>query len=137
MPKIDSETYITIQQAVKKFENVEREVSNLTGLNVSEVEVVFYLQSAGSLSHTNICKLCNAAKAAVSRVLAKMEAKELIESYYEGSNKKTLFSKLTSKGNEIALKIKESFNYIVKDGLVGLTKEETNTFLRLLAKIVK
>lgn len=137
MSKVDNKTYITTQQAVKQFENVEREVSNLADLNVSEVEVVFYIDNFGTLSHTSICKLCNADKAAVSRVLAKMETKGLIESFYDASNKKTLFCKLTSKGNDVALNIKESFNNMFKTKLAKLSKEEANTFLHLLEKLVK
>ena len=61
------------------------------GLNRSETEVISYLADKNQLTHKEIVTMCEADKAAVSRVLSGMEKKGLIQSSHEHNNKKTLY----------------------------------------------
>lgn len=125
------------QSVVKKFSRIEKEVGTSVGLNGSETKVITCLATTEELTHTQLVKLCDTDKAAMSRILNKMEKNELIKSGYSTNNKKTLYTRLTDQGKKIAFKIKEAFDNCINKYFGKLSQEDNKIFFSLFKKVLK
>ena len=111
----NSGIYLKVKEIARKLFKLEKDMGNEVGLNRSETQVISYLAEKENLAHSEIVTLCEADKAAVSRVLTNMEKKGLIQSNHKTNNKKTLYATLTESGKKMAEKLQEAFDkHIVK-----------------------
>ena len=122
-----------IHEIKKKITKLERDIASKVGLNCSETSVISCLDKNKKLSHTELVKIGNFDKSALSRLLSKMAQKDLIKSSYGENNKKTLYSILTEKGKVFAENIKKYFDELLgkyfKKG-----SEEFELFLSMFKK---
>lgn len=137
MFKLNDKIYKAFQEFVKRFTHMQKDIGKNTGLNSSEAKVIACLADDENLTHSEIGKMCNADKSAMSRLLSKMEKKDLIESTYKDSNKKSLYARLTEHGKKLAYKIKASYERLVSKYFGKLTSEENKLFFNLFKKLLK
>lgn len=137
MFKLNDKIHKMFQEIAKRFSHMEKEIGNNIGLNSSEAKVISCLATNEELTHTELGKMCDTDKSAMSRILNKMEEKELIASNYNSNNKKTLYTRLTERGKKLAEKIKLSFENCVNKYFGKLSVEDNKLFFNLFSKILK
>lgn len=119
-------------QKIKSFEMVE------FGLKGTHVMCLFYLGiNSEGLTATELCSLCSEDKAAISRTINDLIAKEYIVYQQTESNKKKYRAKLflTDKGKQLSENINVLISLWVESGGEGLSDEERNIFYNSLSII--
>lgn len=107
------------------------------GLKGSHVMCLFYISEADNgLTATELCRLCNEDKAAVSKSLSSLLESGYVQHENEYNKKYRTKYFLSPKGKDIAFKLDEKIRTAVTGGGNGLTEEERDVFYRSLQKIV-
>jgi len=135
MFKLNDKIFNTFKEFIKRFSRLEKEVGKEVGINNSEAKVISYLSANEQLTHTELGKLCNADKAAMSRLLNKLETDKIIKSDHSESNKKNLYSKLTEQGKKLAEKIKSAFEEKKARYFAKLSQAEAEILMALFNKM--
>lgn len=104
---------------------------------LSEIELI---EKIGTIPNANVTKLASASymtRGAISKLTKKLLSKDLIESYQIEDNKKEIYFRLTSKGEEIR-KVHSDLHmtFLQRDKIVfeGMTNEEFDTIFRFIGK---
>lgn len=104
---------------------------------LSEIELI---EKIGTIPNANVTKLASASymtRGAISKLTKKLLSKDIIESYQIEDNKKEIYFRLTSKGEEIR-KVHSDLHmtFLQRDKIVfeGMTNEEFDTIFRFIGK---
>ncbi|MDR2277427.1 MAG: MarR family transcriptional regulator [Vagococcus sp.] len=104
---------------------------------LSEIELI---EKIGTIPNANVTKLASASymtRGAISKLTKKLLSKDMIESYQIEDNKKEIYFRLTSKGEEIR-KVHSDLHmtFLQRDKIVfeGMTNEEFDTIFRFISK---
>lgn len=125
---------LNISRCIQKIKNTEMEKLGFRG---NQVQVLFALsQSEGGLSFSQLCKICDEDKAAISRTVKDLTAKGLLEQ--EGGEQKYKNKiTLTQSGKEIGKTICEKIGTMIKLGSAGISVKERADLYEILEKISK
>ena len=134
--KLNEKIFNMFKEMSKRLYKFEREVGKDVGLNNSETKVIVCLNEKPGLTHKELGEVCNADKAAMSRILNKMEQKELILSNHDSNNRKTLHNKLTEHGKKIAERIKEMHRKHSEKYFSKLSQQEYNILTSIISKLL-
>ena len=137
MIKLNEKLFNMFKEMSKRFYKLEKDVGKDVGLNNSETKVIVCLDAKPGLTHKELGEFCNADKAAISRILNKMEQKDLILSNHDINNRKTLHNKLTEQGKKIAEKIKELHKKHREKYFSKLSQQDYNSLIEIMEKIFR
>lgn len=126
-----------ISRAYKSMLKIKGHEMTEYGLKASNVACLFFLgKHEEGLVATELCALCMADKAAISKSLTVLKEKGYAEREEDGRKYKQKY-KITDSGKQVYDKISTIIGEIVEKVGDGLTEEERNTFYRSFAVIVK
>lgn len=126
----------SIYKCIQKIKKSEMDVFGLNGRYV--MPFYYLLSHPEGLTATQLCKMCFADKAAISRIVAEMEEQGFL--IYEGSpDKKRYRSKiyLTQEGMKRAKEIRRVIMQLTLENGQEITEEERIIFYRVLELISK
>lgn len=99
------------------------------------VYLIALYKSTEGLTSANLSEMCNRDKAEVSRAVALMEEKEIVERHNVTVNGYRAKVTLTEKGREITKALRERIKLAVEKGGEGLTEEAREGFYTSLDRI--
>ncbi|EOT43688.1 MarR family transcriptional regulator [Enterococcus dispar] len=109
----------------------------LQGYKLNEIDLI---EKIGLIPNPNVTKLAAATymtRGAISKLAKKLTAKDLIESYQLPANKKEIYFRLTSQGeqiNQIHQKLHQSFANRDQEVFTNMTDEEFDTIFRFIGR---
>ena len=110
-----------IGRCIQKIKSMEMKELGLKG---KQVLCIFHLSnSVDGLSSTQLFKICEEDKAAISRTIKELESLQLVF-VQDGEKKYRNPIKLTQKGRKVAQQIQEKINQIFAEVGTGLQDEE-------------
>ena len=121
-----------INRNIKKIKNQEMAEYGLRSVHVT---CLYYLNSAESLTATELCELCEEDKATISRGLDFLEEKGYIICQTQLGKRYKSALLLTEKGAEIAKKITDKINFVLDEICIDLTEEQRLEFYKSLTVI--
>lgn len=124
-------TGITVcHKYIQRIKSMEMTEFDLKGTHAM---CLFFLHhQTEPLTAAQLCQLCEEDKAAISRTLAVLQSRGLIET---GERRYRAQIRLTAEGEAIACRVDELVEQWVGCGGDGLTEEERNTFYYALERI--
>jgi DNA-binding MarR family transcriptional regulator len=131
------ETFTTqiakISRNIRRIKHEEMKKYNLKSLHVSCL-YYSYIHS-GQLTATELCKVCDEDKAAVSRAIDFLECNGYVTQEKSNIKKYKQPIVLTEKGADVASKITNSIDSVLDISKQGLTDSELENFYKCLAII--
>lgn len=109
----------------------------LNGYKLNEIDLI---EKIDSIPEPNVTKLATATymtRGAISKLTKKLTEKNLIESYQLPTNKKEIYFRLTSQGeqvNQIHQALHQSFANRDQEVFTNMTEEEFDTIFRFIGR---
>ena len=123
----------SIASLYKYIQKIERDEMIKYGLKGSFAQYLLAIRRyENGLTASNLCEICDKDKAAISRVIAEMEQKELIYRKATGTNLYRAMLMLTEKGKSAADHVNERAKIAVEAAGKGLTEESRQAFYAAL-----
>ena len=123
----------SIASLYKYIQKIERDEMIKYGLKGSFAHYLLAIrQYENGITASNLCEICDKDKAAISRVIAEMEQKELIYRKATGTNLYRAMLMLTEKGKSAADHVNERAKIAVEAAGKGLTEESRQAFYAAL-----
>lgn len=132
------ETFVTaITQIYKSIQRLKSHEMAALGLKGTHVMCLFQLrQHPDGLTSTQLAQLCEEDKAAISRVLAELEAQGMtIVSEVPGQRRYRAPITLTALGHQVTQQMEQKILDAVQAGAQGYTDEERAIFYRVLLRV--
>ena len=128
---------IMINQINRSIQVIKNHEMEKYGLKGTHVMCLYQLkQHEDGITSKELAELCGEDKAAISRTLAKLEAKGLVAFVEEVGKKRYRTSiVLTEEGNKICEKVNQTIEDMVHINGLGYSDEEREIFYRVLAEI--
>ena len=124
--------------AKQAYEKATDTVCKKHGLKHREFEILMYLYDyPKQATATDIVKRLNLSKSHVSVSLKSLETNGLVIGEYIGSNRRTIFLRLTDKANEVILDGKNAHVEFANKLLSGFSKEEIESLISYLKRVKK
>lgn len=117
---------------IKKQE--DKTVREIFGLPALANKVLSLLSEFKNLNQNKIAQSLLVSDAAVSKIIQKLQDKDLIEKTIQSNNRRAFVIRLTEKGKKMSQAINRSLNFELEDG-AGLTQAEQKKLLDLLSKV--
>jgi DNA-binding MarR family transcriptional regulator len=115
---------------VQKIERDEMEKQGLRGAFAQYLLAIS--QYPEGITASALCEVCDKDKAAVSRVIAEMDAKGLLERENDGASQYRARIRLTTAGQEAAAFVRKRVSVAVELAGVGLSEEDRKAFYTAL-----
>lgn len=129
------EKFVTgITRIYKSIQKIKKHKMNALGLKGTHVMCLYYLnRHSEGLTAAKLCQLCSEDKAGISRILADLEQKKLIQyEQQEGGKKYRAKAVLTKDGLNESRKITKLILRAVEAGGKGLAEKELEIFYHAL-----
>ena len=118
---------------VQKIERDEMEKQGLRGAFAQYLLAIS--RHPQGITAAALCEACDKDKAAVSRIIAEMESKGLLEKENDGTSQYRARLRLTPAGQEAAAFVRERVSVAVELAGSGLSDEDRKTFYGTLERI--
>jgi DNA-binding MarR family transcriptional regulator len=105
------------------------------GLTRAQSRVLTYLTWKGEMNQARLAEWLDITPISLTRLLDRMESCGWIERVASDGDRRAFVIRLTRKARGIFPRILEVGDTIAADGLKGLSKEESDTLIRLLGRI--
>ncbi|GLQ49887.1 MarR family winged helix-turn-helix transcriptional regulator [Dyella flava] len=105
-------------------------------ITAQQMGVLFSMKSGMASTPFELSKLLSIDTGLMTRLLDKLEAKQLLERFRSVDDRRVVNLKLTAKGNAIADRIPEISPHVLNARLKNFTKEEFEELIRLLGKFI-
>lgn len=130
------ESFVTgITACYKYIQRIKAMEMTEFDLKGTHVMCLFFLHHhAEPLTAAQLCQLCAEDKAAISRTLAVLQSRGLIQT---GEKRYRAQLRLTEEGRDIACRVDEVIQQWVASGGDGLGEEERNTFYHALGHVAE
>lgn len=121
-----------ISRSIKKIKNHEMAEYGLRSVHVT---CLYYLYSAGPLTATDLCELCEEDKATISRGLEFLEAEGYIVCEAKQAKRYKSPLALTERGRELGKKITDKIDFVLDEICIELSEAERAELYRCLTLI--
>lgn len=128
---------LSAEEIIKRFRDVVNRSFHKNGLDISYDQwmVINAIYKKQGVTQISVSEATRKEPASVSRILALLEKKEIIERVADRANKRAKRLYLTPHGGDIHQQATRLFNMISKDGFEGIHEQEINLFVRILDKV--
>lgn len=135
---MDTTSNDRFQSLMLHFHRLGGELPPLERYGITPAQVVYldYLSKNADCRLSDLAEALQYKPASVSTMVSALETKELVSKAYEDADGRVLSLNLTPKGQEVVSEIAEFRNKRVLMILDQLDKDERETLLRLLEKIL-
>lgn len=142
---MDSDRMQSIREQMQKFKELSPFSSIIDGMTQSEYAMLKMIERRMQSCHegteqagiktTALSELLCISKPAVSQMLNVLEGKGLIERVMTPHDRRVVYVVLTTRGQEKFAAVRKQFDAFVEEIFQRMGKEDTDEFLRLLAKL--
>lgn len=120
----------------RDVQRIEREEMEKQGLRGAFAQYLLAIsRHPEGITATALCEVCDKDKAAVSRIIAQMEAKGLVEKENDGTSQYRAKLRLTPAGQTAAAFVRERASLAVELAGSGLSEEDRKIFYSTLERI--
>lgn len=125
----------------KVQEYIENSYEDIEGLSLTEVHCIVAIENLEENNVTGISKALKMTRGGVTKLMKKLEKKELVYRYSVAENKKNVYFKLTSKGIDIARKHQKLHEEAMEREMrlfsENFTKNEQDIIVKFLDKCIE
>ena len=122
-----------IYRQIQKIERMEMEKFGLKGPHVQCMLAL--RESPKGMTSAQLGVLCDRDKAAISRTVAELERKGMVERTAQGGSNYRAILRLTELGNAAAERVSQRVRLVVERADEGLSEEYRQIFYQVLARI--
>ena len=121
-----------ISRNIRRIKNQEMADYNLRSAHVS---CLYYMYTLGEATATDLCERCEEDKATISRAIEYLETNGYLACQSKSTKRYKSPIILTEKGKEVAKKISDKIEAVLRQTSKNLTAEERRSFYKSLAII--